>query len=207
MEAYCEPLTLPELFQKDVGLGEILTVSSLALVKIRHRIQAHAIDTHLQPEIQHRFERFPDLGVVEVQVGLVRIKTMPKVGLSDGVPGPVRKLEVFEDDPRLLIFLLVVVPDVKVARVAAGFGGPRPLKPRVLIRSMINHQLGDDPDAALVGLVKKMFEVMERTVVRMDAVVIRDIIAVVFQRRGIKRQQPERRDSEILEVIEFFRKP
>ena len=132
-------------------------------------------------------ERFPDLRVVEVQVGLVRIETMPKVGLGDGVPGPIRKLEVFEDDPGFLIFVLVIAPDVEVARAAAGFGDPRPLKPRVLIGSMIDNQLGDHPDAALVGLVEKVLEIMERAVVRMDAVVIGDVVAVVFQAATDKR--------------------
>ena len=54
---------------------------------------------------------------------------------------------------------------------------------------------------------RNMLEVMQRAVVRMDAVVIGDVIAVVFQRRRIKGQQPERRDAEVLEVIEFFGKP
>ena len=33
-------------FEKCVGFGQILTVGSLALVQIGHRIQAHAIYTH-----------------------------------------------------------------------------------------------------------------------------------------------------------------
>ena len=52
-----------------------------------------------------------------------------------------------------------------------------------------------------------MLEIMQRAVVRMDAVVIGDVVAVVFQRRRIEGQQPERRDAEVLEIIEFFGKP
>src|SRR4029077_6504656 len=139
--------------------------------------------------------------------GLVRVESVPKVGFSDGVPGPIRKLKVFEDDACVLIFVLVIVPDVEVARAAAGFGDPRPLKPRVLVGGMIDNQLSDDPDAALVGLVEKKLEIMQGAVVRMNAVVIGDVIAVVFQRRRIEGQQPERRDAEVLEKIEFFGKP
>jgi hypothetical protein len=105
---------------------------------------------------------------------------MPKVGLSDGIPGPIRKLEVSEDDPRFVVFILVIAPDVEVARAATSFGRPRPLKPWMLIRSMIDDQLGDHPDTALVGLVKKMFEVVERAIVLMNVVLIGDIVAVVF---------------------------
>ena len=116
---------------------------------------------------------------------------MPKVGFGDGVPGPIRKFEVFEDDPCFLIFILVIVPDVEVARAAAGFGDPRPLKPRVLVGSMVNNQLGDDPDSALVGLVEKVLEIVQCAVVRVDAVVIGDVVAIVFQGRRIEGKQPQ----------------
>ena len=65
-------------------------------------------------------ERFAHLRVVEVQVRLVRIEAMPIIGLSDRIPGPVGGFEVFEDDACFLIFLLVVTPDVEIARAAAG---------------------------------------------------------------------------------------
>src|SRR4029077_12809315 len=101
--------------------------------------------------------------------GLVRVESVPKVGFSDGVPGPIRKIEVLKDYACVLIFVLVIVPDVEVARAAAGFGDPRPLKPRVLIGGMIDNQLGDDPDAALVGLVEKKLEIMQGPIVRLIA--------------------------------------
>ena len=41
----------------------------------------------------------------------------------------------------------------------------------------------------------------------MDFGVARDIVAVVLERRGIKRQKPKRRDAEILKIIEFLRQP
>ena len=37
--------------------------------------------------------------------------------------------------------------------------------------------------------------------------VVGDVIAVVAQRRGIERQQPQRRDTEILQVIELAAQP
>ena len=54
---------------------------------------------------------------------------------------------------------------------------------------------------------RKCLEVLQRAVGRMDARVIGDVVAVVSQRRGIKGQQPERGDAEVLQVIEFFGKP
>ena len=47
-------------------------------------------------------------------------------------------------------------------------------------------------------------EVGERAVARMDVLVIRDVVAVVAQRRRIERQQPDRVHAKALEVIELL---
>ena len=39
----------------------------------------------------------------------------------------------------------------------------------------------------------------------MDAGVVGDIVAIVAQRRGIKGQKPQRRDAQVLQIIELFR--
>ncbi len=72
----------------------------------------------------------------------------------------------------------------------------------MLIGGVVDHQLGDDADAALVGLIEKRLEAGEVAIGRMDVAVVRDVVAVVAQRRGIERQQPYRRDAEIVDVIE-----
>ena len=42
-----------------------------------------------------------------------------------------------------------------------------------------------------------------RAVGRVDALVVGDVVAVVAQRRGIERQQPQRRDAEVLQIVEL----
>jgi hypothetical protein len=37
----------------------------------------------------------------------------------------------------------------------------------------------------------------------MDVVVVRNVVAVVLQRGGIERQQPERRHAEVLQIVEL----
>ena len=72
------------------------------------------IDAEIQPEphdAQHRLDHF---GIVEVEIGLVRIEAVPVVGLGNRVPGPVGALGVDEDDPGLRPALVVVAPDVPV---------------------------------------------------------------------------------------------
>ena len=50
----------------------------------------------------------------------------------------------------------------------------------------------------------KCVDVAQGAVHRVDVRVVGDVVAVVAQRRGIERQQPERVDAEILQVGELF---
>ena len=44
----------------------------------------------------------------------------------------------------------------------------------------------------------------ERAVVRIDVVIIGDVVAVIAQRRGIKGQKPDGGDAQFLEIIELL---
>src|SRR5690606_35484755 len=76
---------------------------------------------------------------------------------------------------------------------------------RMLIGGVIDDQLGDDADAALVRGPHEGLEVAQRAVARMDALVVRDVVPIVTQRRRIEGQQPERVDAEVREVVELRR--
>ena len=75
----------------------------------------------------------------------------------------------------------------------------------MLVGRVIDDQLDDHLDAALVRGGQKRLEVGQRAVARMHVPVVGDVVAVVFQRRREERQQPETRDAEILQVIELLR--
>ena len=135
-----------------MGFRQIFATGSFALEKIRNRIQAQSVHAHLQPKI-HRFEhRLFDHRIGKIQIGLMGIKAMPVISLGHRVPRPVGGLKVFKDDARLFVLLLVFAPDVVIALLAAGRRPSRPLKPRVLIRCMIEHELGNHAQAASVRL-------------------------------------------------------
>ena len=51
---------------------------------------------------------------------------------------------------------------------------------------------------------EKGLEILQRSVVRIDVVIIGDVVAVIAQRRRIKRQEPDRGDAELLQIIELF---
>ncbi len=72
---------------------------------------------------------------------------------------------------------------------------------------MVDHQLRDDAQSALVRRREKRLEIRQRSEVRIDVEIIRDVIAVVAHRRRVKGQQPERRYAEVLKVIEPIDQP
>jgi hypothetical protein len=66
---------------------------------------------------------------------------------------------------------------------------------------VVDDELGDDPQAALVRRGEEGAEVVESAEVRINVVVIRDVISVIAHRRRIKRKEPKRSDPELLEII------
>ena len=54
-------------------------------------------------------------GLSKLRSGWWRVEAVPVVGLRHRVPGPVRRLEVLEDDARVRVALGRVAPDVEVA--------------------------------------------------------------------------------------------
>jgi hypothetical protein len=192
-----------DLLQDVVRLGQVFVVGALALGKVGHRVEPQPVDAHLEPEVHDAQHGFQHLRIVEVEVGLVRIEAVPVVGLRHRVPRPVRPLGVDEDDARALVFLVCVGPDVEVARHRARLGVAGALEPRMLVGGMVDHQLGDDPQAALVGGGDEAAHVGHLAVLGMDRAVVGDVVAVVASRRGIERQQPQRVDAQIGDVVEL----
>ena len=191
-----------ELLQECVRLRQVLAIRALALEQVRHRVEPQAVDAHLQPEFERREHRLADFRIVEVEIRLVVVKAVPEISAGDRIPAPVRRLEILEDDPRFLVLFRRIAPHVPIAPPRAGRGTAGTLKPLVLVGRVIHHQLGDDAQFAAMRFVEKRAEVIQRAVLRIDVGVVGDVVAVVLQRRGKKRQQPDRRDAQVLDVIE-----
>src|SRR5437762_1990822 len=101
-----------QLDQVRVRFVQVLADRSIALVKIRNCIQTETVDSELQPEIEDLFDQRVDGWVIKIQIRLVRIKTMPVIRLCNRIPRPVRRFEIFKDDPRFRILFWGVAPDV-----------------------------------------------------------------------------------------------
>ena len=113
-----------------VRLGQVRAVGALPLEQVGHRVQPEAVDAEVQPEPHHVEHRLLHGRVVVVEVRLVGEEPVPVELLADRVEGPVRRLGVDEDDPRLGVSRVVVAPDVVVAVRAVGVAA-RLLEPRV----------------------------------------------------------------------------
>ena len=194
-------------FRNSCVSGRFSQIVPSRSIQVRHRVEAQPVDAQLEPVVDGAQHLPPHLGVVEVEVGLVRVEAVPVVRPGDRVPRPVRRLEVLEDDARVAVAVRRVAPHVAVAVPAAGRRPARPLEPRVLIGGVVEHELGDDPQPALVRLVEEAPELPQGAVGRVDAAVVGDVVAVVAQRRRVERQQPDRGDAEVLEVVEPLREP
>ena len=123
------------------------------------------------------------------------------------IPGPVRFLGIGEDDPRARIFLVGVAPDIPVARAGIPVAAAGALEPVVLVGGVVDDELGDDPQAALLGFLDEAPEILHRPEIGIDVAIVGDVVAVVAAGRGVERQQPQRGDAEILQVAQLLGQP
>jgi hypothetical protein len=193
----------PQPAQEGVRFGQVFAGGVVALEQVRHGVEPQPVDAHGEPEIQDLEDGLADRRVVEIQIRLVRIEAVPVVGAGDRIPGPVRGLEVLEDDAHVAELLWVVTPDVEIAIFAALGAVPGALEPLVRARGVVDDELGDDANVAGVRLAQQTLEIREGAVHRVYGRVVGDVVATVAQRGRIERQEPDRIDAQVLDVVEL----
>ena len=72
----------------------------------------------------------------------------------------------------------------------------------MLVGGVVEHHVEQDADVALLRLGDEAVEVGEGAVLRVDALVVGDVVAEVDLRRGIHGRDPDGVDAEGLEVVE-----
>ena len=192
-----------DLADDRVRLGQVFVVRALAHAQVGHRVQAQAVHADVQPEVEDAVHRLDHLRVVQVQIRLVAEEAVPVIGPGHRVPGPVGGLGVGEDDARLRELRVRVAPHVEAVRRGPGLGPAGRLEPGVLVRGVVDHQLGDHLEAAVVGLAHELAEVAQGAVVRVHAPVVGDVVTVVLLRRGVEGQEPDGGDAQVLDVVEL----
>src|SRR6267143_7111291 len=119
-------------------LWQILAAGVFSFVKVWDSVKTKSVYAQLQPEIADFLHGIMHCRIIKVQIRLMRIKAMPIIGLRDRVPCPVRRFEVFKNDPRILVFFWGVAPHIEVfvgkivaGDADAGYSATRLLKPRI----------------------------------------------------------------------------
>ena len=74
----------------------------------------------------------------------------------------------------------------------------------MLVGGVIDDEFGDDPQTAPLGLDDEAAEILHRPEIGIDGAIVGDVIAVIAAGRRIERQQPERGDSEVLQIVELL---
>ena len=173
----------------------------------RDDVLPEAVDAHVEPEAHDVFDFFPDLRVVVVEVRLF-LREDVEVVLVDGrdvLPGAALE----QGDPvvrRQAVALLVVLrvsPDViVVVGVVPGLAGL--LEPHALVRGVVDDEVHEDLHAALVGGVEELLEQLQVAVLRVDVIVVRDVVPVVRLGRRVDGGEPDGVAPEALDVVEFL---
>ena len=55
-----------------------------------------------------------------------------------------------------------------------------------------------------MGCLHEALKIVQGAIGRMHVLVVGDVIAIIAQGRGIKRQQPESRDPQILQIVQLL---
>ena len=182
--------------QDVVGLGQVLVVGSLALDEVGDGVEPQAVDAHVEPH-PHDLEHFLEhAGVVEVEVGLVGVEAVPVEGVGDRVPGPVRDFSVSRKMIRVSGYFWSVSDQTYMSRAA---------EPGRARRAFWNHGCWSEVWLMTSSVMTrrprrcasatKALKSFMRAVGRVDRAVVGDVVAVVAQRRGVERHQPDRGDA------------
>jgi hypothetical protein len=70
---------------------------------------------------------------------------------------------------------------------------------------VVDHEVGDDPDAAVARGAHELDDVAERPELRVHGVEVDDVVAVVALGRGVERHEPQARHADAGEVVDALR--
>ena len=145
-----------------------------SLADVSDHVFPEAVHAHIQPEPENVLDFLAHFRIRHVQVRLLFRKQVqvvlaqvlvvfPGVALKHARP-VVRRQAPAAADP-------AVPPDVIVV-IGVVVAFPALLKPGVLVRSVVYHQVHKDPQAHSVGTVQNLFEHLQIAVIRMDVRVV-----------------------------------
>src|SRR5262245_985257 len=74
----------------------------------------------------------------------------------------------------------------------------------MLVRGMVQHQIGDDAHTAAMRLIQKPTDISHRAVIAKDPSILSHVVPVVSERRREKRKEPDAVDSQPLQIVQLL---
>ena len=148
----------------------------------------------LGPDVGVRPVEIGLLGREEVEVPLARVagavRARPGGAAEDRLPAVRRQLPV----------LAAAGPEPEALALGRPEGLERRAEPRVLVRDVVRNDVDDRPDAEGARLGDQLLRLLEGAEGGVDRPVVRDVVAVVGERRRVPGAEPEGVDAEVAEV-------
>ncbi len=171
-------------------------------------VHPEAVDAAVEPPAQHLVDRLAHRRVLPVEVRLlageqVQVVVAARLVQLPGRPGeerrPVGRLGAGQRP--------AAIParggrHQYQSRLGSSWLRAAGREPRVLVRGVVDDDVDDDLDPALVGAGHERVEVGQRAEDRVDVLVVADVVAVVVLRRGVERREPDRVDPQLGQVVE-----
>ena len=168
------------------------------------RVDAESADALVEPEVCGAVEGVAYLRVLPVEIGLRLGKGVQVVLPALGAVCPRRAAEDAAPVRRRTAVLLRVAPDVPVT-LFVGAAGARLQEPRMLVGAVVVDEIHDDADAALLCACDQLLHLVHRAKIVIDARVVADVVAVVDHGGRVNGGEPDRADTELLQIVELFR--
>ena len=169
-------------------------------------VDAEAVDAAVEPEADDVVERVAHVLVPPVEIGLLAQVVVHVVLTGGRVERPRRTAEAAHPVVRRRAVRFRIGPHVPVA-MARGARRSRVDEPRVLLARVVRDEVEEHADAPAVRGGDQLVERGEGPHLRLDRAVVGDVVAPVGVRRHGDRAQPDRVDTQPLEVVEMVDDP
>ena len=73
----------------------------------------------------------------------------------------------------------------------------------MLVGCVVNDEIADDFDVAPVSLFQQTVEIGQRSELRIDILIVTDVIPEIHLRRRVERRNPDRIDSNLCQIVDL----
>ncbi|OGP14900.1 MAG: hypothetical protein A2053_06325 [Deltaproteobacteria bacterium GWA2_50_8] len=171
--------------------------------KVTEHIQPKAIHAAVQPKANHVQAGLAYLGVAPVQVWLLWVKHVVIILATFCIPFPAWCAKNRFPVIGQAAIGFGIPPDVPIG-IWIVFALARLLKPQMLIGGVVEHQVKDHPDTALMRLCNQTVKISQGAKFGIDIRVVTDIVSEVNVRRGVKRRIPDGFDAQFSQVVQVL---